>query len=122
LATVFFYFYHGRGKGVMLPVGVGVNSVQFGKNSWTGAQRVFVEKSFYKNNDIYVAVQREFRKISGISRYRKVPSALAIKTWVNNFEEGGSTVKMKGDRVKTVRTAQNIDAVRASFKQSPRSM
>jgi len=46
-----------------------------------------------------------------------VPSAHAIKTWVNNFEETGSTVKMKGCSVKTVRTPQNIDAVRASFEK-----
>jgi transposase len=49
-------------------------------------------------------------------------SARAIKTWVNNFEENGSTVKMKGGSAKTVRTPQNIDAVRASFEQSPRWM
>jgi transposase len=33
-----------------------------------------------------------------------VPSAHAIKTWVNNFEETGSTVKKKGGSVNTVRT------------------
>jgi len=49
-----------------------------------------------------------------------VPSAHAIKTWVNNFEGTGSTVKKKGGSVKTVHTLQNIDAVRASFEQSPR--
>ena len=49
-----------------------------------------------------------------------MPSAHAIQTWVNNFEETGSTVKKKGGSVKTVRTPQNIDAVRASFEQSPR--
>jgi len=48
-----------------------------------------------------------------------VPSAHAIKTWVNNFEETGSTVKKKGGSVKTVRAPQNIDAVRVSLKQSP---
>jgi hypothetical protein len=48
-----------------------------------------------------------------------VPSAHAIKTWVNNFGETGSTVKKKGGSVKTVHTPQNIDAVRASFEQSP---
>ena len=51
---------------------------------------------------------------------KKQPSAHAIKTWVNKFEETGSTVKKKGCRVKTVRTPQNIDDVRASFEQSPR--
>jgi len=88
--------------------------------SWTGTQSAFAVKSFYKNKDSYVAAQREFRKKFGIHRNSKVPLANAIKTWVNNFEETGSTVKQKGGSVKTVLTPQNIDAVRASFEQSPR--
>ena len=105
----------------MLPGGVAVNSVQFEMESWAGAQSAFAVKSFYKNNDSYVAAQREFRKKFGNHRNSKVPSAHAIKTWVNKFEETGSTVKKKGGTVKTVRTPQNIDAVGASFetKSSP---
>ena len=104
----------------MLPGGVAVNSVQFEMESWTVAQRAFAVKAFYKNNDSYVAVEREFRKKFGIHRNRKVPSAHARETWVNNFEETGSTVKKKGGSVKTFRTPQNIDSVRASFEQIPR--
>jgi len=99
----------------MLQGGVAVNSVQL-----TGAQRAFAVKSFYKNTDSYVAAQCEFRKKFGIHRNSKVPSAHAIKTWVNNFEETGSSLKKKGGSIKTVVTPQNIDAVRASFEQSPR--
>ena len=33
-----------------------------------------------------------------------MPSAHAIKTWINNSEETGSTVKKKGGSVKTVKT------------------
>ena len=104
----------------MLPGGVAVNSVQFQMESWTGTQRAFTVKSFYKNNDSYVAAQREFRKKLGIHRNSKLPSAHAINTCVNNFEETGSTVKRKGGSVKTVRTPQNIDAMRVSFEQSSR--
>ena len=98
---------------MMLPGGVAVNSVQF-ETEWTGAQRAFAVKSFYKN-DSYVAAQREFHKKFGIHRNSKVLSANAIKTWLNNFEETGSTVKKKGGSVKTVRIPQNTDAVRASL-------
>ena len=84
----------------MLPSGMAVNSVQFEMESWTGAQRAFAVKSFYKNNDSYVATQRDFRKKFGIQPNSKVPSAHAIKTWINNFEETGSTVKKKGGSVK----------------------
>jgi len=105
---------------MMLPGGVAVNSVQFEMVSWTGAKSAFAVKPFYKNNDSYVAAQREFRKQFGIHRISKVPSAQDIKTWVNNFEENCSTVKKQGGSVKTVHTPQNIDAVRASFEQIPR--
>ena len=72
---------------MMLPGDVAVNSLHFEMESWTGAQRAFAVKSFYKNNDRYVAAQREFRKKFGIHRNSKVPSAHVIKTLVNNFEE-----------------------------------
>ena len=84
---------------MMLPGGVAVNSVQFEMESWTGAQRAFTVKSFYKNNDSYIAAQREFCKKFGINRKSKVPSARAIKTWVNNFEETGSTAENPSRRV-----------------------
>ena len=84
---------------MMLPGGVAVNTVQFEMESWTGAQRAFAVKPFYKNHDSYVAAQREFRKKFGIHRNSKVPSAHAMKTWVNNFEETDSTVKKKGGTV-----------------------
>ena len=29
--------------------------------AWTGAQRAFAVKAFYKNGDIFVIAQREFR-------------------------------------------------------------
>jgi len=102
---------------MMLTGGVTVNSVRFEMELWTGAQRAFAVKSFYKNNDRYVAAQREFRKKFGIHRNSKVPSAHAINSWVNNFEGTGSAVKKKDDSVKTGRTPQNVDAVRASFEQ-----
>ena len=89
---------------MMLPDGVAVNSVQFEMKSWTGAKRAFAVKSFCKNNESYVAAQHEFCKKFGIHRNSKLPSAHAIKTWVNNFEETGSTVKKKGGSVKIVST------------------
>jgi hypothetical protein len=59
---------------------------------WTGAQRAFAVKAFYKNGDIH--------------RNRAVPSAHAIRTWVQNFEATGSTLKKKGCSIKTARTPE----------------
>jgi hypothetical protein len=63
-----------------VPGGVTVNSVQFDTDSWTGAQRAFAVKLFYKTNDSYVTAQREFRKKFRIHRNSKVLPAHAIKT------------------------------------------
>jgi hypothetical protein len=86
---------------------------------WTGAQRAFVVKAFYKNSDIFVIAQIEFRKGFGIHRNRAVHSAHAIKTWVRNFEATRSTLKKKGGSVKTVGTSENIAVVREAIQRSP---
>jgi hypothetical protein len=88
---------------------------------WTGVQRAFAVKVFYKNGDSLVIAQREFRREFGIHRYRAVPSAHAIKTWVRSFEATVSTLKTKGGSVKTVRTPDNIAVVRQAIERSPHS-
>jgi hypothetical protein len=40
---------------------------------WTGAQRAFAVKAFYKNGDSFVIARHEFRGESGIHRNRAVP-------------------------------------------------
>jgi len=84
---------------------------------WTGAQRAFAVKAFYKNGDSFVIAQREFGREFGIHRNHAVPSAHAIKTWVRNFEATGSTRKKKDGSVKSVerwlqtaRVTQSSDA------------
>jgi hypothetical protein len=52
---------------------------------WTGAQRAFALRAFYKNGDSLVTAQREFRTEFGIHRNHAVPSAHAIKIRVQNF-------------------------------------
>jgi len=70
---------------------------------WTGAQCAFAVKGFYKNGDSFVIAQREFGREFRIHRNRAVPSAHAIKTWVQNFEATGSTLKKKYGSVKFVK-------------------
>jgi hypothetical protein len=47
----------------------------------------------------------------GIHCNHTVPTAHAIKTWVQNFEVTGSTLKKKGGNVKTVCRPENIAVV-----------
>jgi hypothetical protein len=84
---------------------------------WTGAQRAFAVKVFYKYGDSFVIAQREFRREFEIYRNRAVPSAHAIKTWVRNLEATGSTLKTNGGSVKTLSTPENIAVVRDAIKR-----
>ena len=86
---------------------------------WTGAQCGFAVKAFYINGDSFVITQCEFRREFRIHCNRDVLSARAIKTWVQNFEATGSTLKKKGGSVKTVRTPENITVVREASERSP---
>jgi hypothetical protein len=65
-----------------------------------------------------VIAQCEFRRQFGIHCNRDVPSAHAIKTWVQNYEAIGSTIKKKGGSVKTARTAENVAVVGKQHVQS----
>ena len=66
-------------------------------------------KSYYKNGDIFLKPNTP------------VPSAYAIKTWVQNFDETGSALSKKVPRhVKTVCILQNVVAMREAFESSPR--
>ena len=84
---------------------------------WSGKQRAYAIKSFYKNNDSYVAAQHEFRLHFNLKRH---DSAKAIKIWITNFEETGSALKKKPVRQKTIRTPENVAAVRVALIKSPK--
>jgi transposase len=92
-------------------------------DQWSGAQRAFAIKAFYKN-DSYAAAQRLFSRHFQINPNNPVPSAHAIKTWIKNFEETGSALKRKPPgKERSIRTPENIETVRAALEQSPqRSM
>jgi len=77
---------------------------------WTGAQRAFAVKAFYKNDYSFVVAQRQFRTEFGIHRNHAVPSAHAIKTWVRNIEATDSTLKKKGGSAKIVRRTLASDS------------
>ena len=86
---------------------------------WTGAQRAFAVKAFYKNGDSFVIAQHEFQREFGFHRNPAVPSAHASKAWVRNCEATGSKLKKKGGSVNMVRTPKNIAVVREAIERNP---
>jgi transposase len=77
-------------------------------------------KAYYKNNDSYVSAQRVFQNHFNIPRNAPVPSAHAIKTWIENLEETGSTLKTKVGSVKSVRMPENVARVEGAVQRSIR--
>jgi hypothetical protein len=65
-----------------------------------------------------VSAHRVFRN-HFIPRNDPVPSAHAIKTWIKNFEETGSTLKKKIGSVKSVRMPENVARVEGALQRSP---
>ncbi|PNF15853.1 hypothetical protein B7P43_G09049 [Cryptotermes secundus] len=97
LAVVFFPgLIRVEGMLLLLPSSL-LRSVLVAMEPWTGAECAFAVKAFYKNGDSFVIAQREFRRGFGIHRNRAVPSVHAFKTWVQNFEATGSTLKHKNN-------------------------
>ncbi|PNF23437.1 hypothetical protein B7P43_G10587 [Cryptotermes secundus] len=85
---------------------------------WT-AQGAFAVKAFYKNGDSFVIAQREFRRV-WYSSQSCCSICSCIKTWVQNFEATGSTLKNKDGSIRTARTPKNVAAVREDIERSPR--
>jgi hypothetical protein len=60
---------------------------------WSGPELAVAVSAYYQNGDSVIAEQRVFRRHYEILPRGQVPSALAIRTWVRNFEETGSALK-----------------------------
>lgn len=82
---------------------------------WTGEHRGFVVETFFKN-----ATQRAFRRRFSLNRHDSVPDAKTIRKWITSVRATGSALPRKPvGQPKSVRTPENIMAVRASIEQSP---
>ena len=89
---------------------------------FTGEQRAFCVKNFYKNNDSYVTVRRLFRVEYALHRMSECPSVNLIKAWVKKFEQTGSTTNIKQTgRPRSRRCEENIRKIEISVKNDPES-
>jgi len=83
--------------------------------------RGFVVEAYYENNRSVIATQRAFRTRFALGRNVSVPDQKTILLWISNFWANGSTLKRKSPgRPRTIRTPENVEAVRASIQQSPK--
>ena len=83
--------------------------------------RGFVVEAYYENNRSVTATQRAFHTRFALGQNASVPDRKTILLWTSNLRATGSTLKRKSPgRPRTVRTPENVEAVRASIQQSPK--
>jgi len=87
----------------------------------TAQHLAFVAEAYFKNGDSAVTTQLLFRRQFNIPRHGRVPCRNTIKEWVQNFREKASALQRKPrSRIRTVRTAENVDKLRMVTVKSPR--
>lgn len=60
---------------------------------FSGADRAFCVREFYKNGDSASIARRKFCNHRGLRNLNDAPSVPLIWKWVKKFEETGSTLK-----------------------------
>jgi len=86
---------------------------------WGPEHHAFVVETFFKNGKS-VTVTR-FRLHFNVVRHGRIPSQNTILLWVHNFRTTACAMKKKqGGSAPTVRTPENVEAVRNAVEQSPR--
>jgi hypothetical protein len=88
---------------------------------WTDEHRGFVVEAYYENNRSVIATQGVFCTRFALGRNASVPDRKTILLWISNLRATGSTLKRKSlGRPRTIRTPENVEAIRASIQQSPK--
>jgi len=83
--------------------------------------RDFVVEAYYENNRSVIATQRAFCTRFALGRNASVPDRKTILLWISTLWATGSTLERKSPgRPRTVRTPENVQAIRASIQQSPK--
>jgi hypothetical protein len=97
-----------------------IDAVAVAMEQWSTQHRAFVVKIFLKIVTVF-KTQRIFRKHFNISRHGKVPCRNTIQLWVENFRTSASASKKQhSGSVSTMRSPQNVEAVRHSFIRGSR--
>lgn len=109
----------GRGAGGAKTVR-SVSGKSVAMERFTGADRAFCVREFYRNNFSATIARRKFREHHNLHNFHDTPTVQTINNWVAKFEETGSTLdKKRSGRPRTSRTEENIDIVLQSVRENP---
>lgn len=85
--------------------------------SFTGDQRAFCVREYYRNHDSATVAKRKFCNHYNVHKNNFAPSVQTIKKLVQKFETTGSTLNMpRSGRPRTSRDPENVERVRASVQ------
>jgi transposase-like protein len=88
---------------------------------WTAQHRAFFVEGYFKNGCSVVKTQRLCRTYFNVPRRGYVPCRNTIKAWVQNFRQSASALTRKPrGRIPRVRTAENVEKLRAAIVKGPR--
>ena len=88
---------------------------------WGPQHCAFVVEMFFKNGESVTVTQRKFRLHCNVAHHGRILSRNMILLWVHNFRTMASATKKKqSGSAWTVRTPENVEAVRNAVEQSPR--
>ena len=73
----------------------------------------------FKNGESVIITQRKFRLHFNDTRHGRIPSRNTILLWVHNVLTTASATKKHGVSKRTVRTPENLEALRNAVDQSP---
>ena len=74
----------------------------------------------FKNGESVIVTERKFRLHFNVPRYGRIPSRNTILLWVHYVRTTASATKKHGVSKRTVRTPENLEALRNAVDQSPR--
>lgn len=103
---------------------MGIGSLVLGNlvamERFTGEQRAFCVKAYYKNGDSCTVARRLFRSEFSLHDLNQCPSESVIRSWVKKFETTGSTLNQKpAGRPRSIRTEETVCEVGTSVRRDP---
>ena len=90
-------------------------------SQWWSVHRAFAVETFFKRNDSYIIVRRQFCSKFGIRRISNGPSVNLIRSWVQRFRATDFAMKVsRPEPSRSSRTPENIELVESSLRENPR--
>jgi len=87
---------------------------------FSGSDRAFYVREFYKNGDSPTIARRKFSSHRGLCNLNDAPSVSLVRKWVENVEETGSTLgNPKSGRPRSSRTYESVESVNQSAHDNP---